>query len=236
MMMPNPVSPPPVISPRSVSVKWNCFPQSPRMPARTEKPTPSARIAMKPAQRIRCALDETLFSLAIFIWFGGGLTAKIGQLHDLTPAHGRFMRANSGAGPVHGLIHIRERRAAFDDAHDELVREVRMRTAMATALDERQVRVFVVVNALGREPTDRFGQQMRVIRHFHLFGFFAAEVQHRFVAFGQLPFERAILAIDIEALDVLTRGVEEEARHLEADVLVAYLEMRRLERERRTVL
>ena len=54
--MPKPVRPPPVMAPSSVWVKPYCSAHWPRMPARIEKPTPAAAIAMKPAQRSRWAL------------------------------------------------------------------------------------------------------------------------------------------------------------------------------------
>src|ERR1700722_16675443 len=59
MMTPKPVRPPPVMPPRSLWVKPNWVPQSPRIPPRTENPTPAARMAMKPARSSRLALGVT---------------------------------------------------------------------------------------------------------------------------------------------------------------------------------
>ena len=56
-MIPKPVSPPPVIAPSSVCVKPYCSAHWPRMPPRIANPTPAARIAMKPAQSSRWALN-----------------------------------------------------------------------------------------------------------------------------------------------------------------------------------
>src|SRR5262245_18156009 len=55
MMTPKPNRPPPVMPPSSVWVKPYSLPQRPRMPARTEKPTPEAKMAKKPAQSSRLA-------------------------------------------------------------------------------------------------------------------------------------------------------------------------------------
>ena len=82
------------------------------------------------------------------------------------------MGANADHRPVDGLMHIRERRAAFDDAHDKFVRQVRMRTAVAAALDEGQVLMFAgVIDSLGRESLDRLRQQTGVIGNFRFFDF-----------------------------------------------------------------
>src|SRR5258708_1231815 len=140
MMMPKPVSPPPVMAPNSLCVKPNCLPQSPRMPPRMANPTPAARMAMKPAKSRRFALGAVAFcpfpfAIRLFRSVRLRLTAEVRQFNDFPPAHGRFMRANPRAGPVDRLIHVRERRAALHDAHDELVRQMRMRAAVAAALD-----------------------------------------------------------------------------------------------------
>ena len=60
-------------------------------------------------------------------------------------------------------------------------------------------------------------------------------MQHWFFAFGQLPFEGGLLAVNVEALSVLTGGVEEKPGDFKSEVLVANLEMRALEGEWRTV-
>src|SRR5688572_13041307 len=69
MMIPKPVRPPPVIWPRSLCVKPNWAPQSPRMPPRMENPTPAARMAMKPAQSSRLAFGAmaSLLTCALLI-------------------------------------------------------------------------------------------------------------------------------------------------------------------------
>src|SRR5262245_53923950 len=55
--MPKPSRPPPVIPPSSVWVKPYSAPQMVRTPARTEKPTPDAKMAKKPAHKSRCAFE-----------------------------------------------------------------------------------------------------------------------------------------------------------------------------------
>src|SRR5437667_4334665 len=62
IVMPKPVSPPPVIRPSSPWVKPNCAPQSARMPLRMENPTPAATRVRKPAQNKRCWPATALFA------------------------------------------------------------------------------------------------------------------------------------------------------------------------------
>src|SRR5437667_409835 len=58
MVRPKPTRPPPVMPPSSVCVKPNCLLQSPRTPARTEKPMPAAISVRKLAQkRIMCVVE-----------------------------------------------------------------------------------------------------------------------------------------------------------------------------------
>src|SRR5581483_5531770 len=61
MMKPKPTRPPPVMVPSSAWVKPYCRPQSTRMPPRTPKPTPAAKIEKKPAHNRRLALLVSLF-------------------------------------------------------------------------------------------------------------------------------------------------------------------------------
>ena len=55
------------------------------------------------------------------------------------------MRAEADAGPVRGLLRVREWIAIFDKGGDKFVREVGMRTAVAGALREGQVLLFVQI-------------------------------------------------------------------------------------------
>src|SRR5277367_1712211 len=110
MIMPKPVRPPPVMPPRSLWVKPNCVPQSLKMPPRTEKPTPAARMAMKPAKSRRFAFDAIPSVGADImddeLWWGWSGVGKKGskrprrQLHNLAAGEGGLMRAETDAGPV----------------------------------------------------------------------------------------------------------------------------------------
>ena len=86
-----------------------------------------------------------------------------------------------------------------------------------------------IVNALGCKTLDRLGQQPGIIGNLHLLDLLATDVQHWILAFGQLPFERGLFAVDIEALSVLPCGVEQKASDFESEVLIANLEMRAFE-------
>src|SRR5687767_4701560 len=92
-----------------------------------------------------------------------------------------------------------------------------------------------IVNAFGGEALDRFGKIPGVIGNLDLLNLLAADMENRFVAFSKLRFEGGLLAINVEALDVLAGGVEEKAGDFEAEVLIADAEMGGFEGERRTV-
>src|SRR5215207_4187506 len=108
-----------------------------------------------------------------------------------------------------------------------------MGAAMPAALNEGEMLVFTgIIDASGGVRPNTFGQEVRVVRNLHLLDFFAADVEHRVVAFGELPLEGSLVAIDVEALGVLPGGVEEKAGDFESEVLVADLEMGRFEGKR----
>ena len=86
--------------------------------------------------------------------------------------------------------------------------QMRMRPAVPAALDERQVGVRIVVNALGGEALDRLGKQPRVIRHGHALRLLAC-VNHRRLVFDLRPFECRLVPVYIEALAVLPGGLEQ---------------------------
>ncbi len=75
-----------------------------------------------------------------------------------------------------------------------------------------------IVDALGGEFLDRFRQQMSIIRHRHMLGFFTAQVDDRLFIGHQLPFEAHLGAIAIKQLDVLAGGVEQRAGDLGGDI------------------
>ena len=56
-----------------------------------------------------------------------------------------------------------------DARHQEVVHQVRMRAAVAAALQERQV-LGVLDRGRLREALDRLRQQVRVVRHLHALG------------------------------------------------------------------
>ena len=147
------------------------------------------------------------------------------------------MGAEADAGPVGGLLRVREGVAVLDERGDEFVREVWMRAAVAGALREGQVLVLVqIVNAFGGEHADRFRQAFAVVRHFHApgnfsFGFFGGMHDGLF-AFDELPFEGFFAAVDIEALAVLARGVEERAINARAEVRILEFDVRAFDGER----
>src|SRR5258708_3514988 len=100
-----------------------------------------------------------------------------------------------------------------------------MRAAVSPALRERQVRVAFVIDALCGEALDLFRKQVRVVRDRHALRFFA-EVNDARLVLDQRPFKRELVAVDIEALNVLTRRFEERASYFKRQLLVADLEQR----------
>ena len=118
-----------------------------------------------------------------------------------------------------------------------------MRAAVPAALEERQVLGVLDRGRLG-EALNRLRQEVREIRDLHALRdlrlgqrrlFRAPGMNDRFFVLNLLPFERLVGAVDVEALAILPRGVEQAARHLGADVRVAQLERRALDRERAAV-
>src|SRR5262245_1800397 len=79
IMMPKqkPVKPAPLMLPNSVAVKPNSAPQLSRIPPRIAKPTPAARMAIKPAQRSRFALVGVMLSFLLFMDLGHSLHLKV---------------------------------------------------------------------------------------------------------------------------------------------------------------
>src|SRR5687768_12200736 len=119
MMIPKqkPENPAPVIAPSSEPVNPNSRPQLSRMPPRMAAPTPAARIAKNPAHSRRLAfgaiamlLTSGLFGLGVISVCLGfvRLQCEIRELHDGATFEGRLMRAEADAGPVGGLLGIRE--------------------------------------------------------------------------------------------------------------------------------
>src|SRR2546422_667275 len=104
-----------------------------------EKPTPAARIAMKPAKSRRLAFGVIPVSFVIvglmMFWVCLCL-CKFRQLHNFAALQSRFVGAKADAGPVCGFACVRERVAMFNQGADELMRQMRVRAAMACALSE----------------------------------------------------------------------------------------------------
>jgi len=121
------------------------------------------------------------------------------------------------------------------------VDEVRVRAAVSAALDEREVRLALdVVHALGREPSDRLGEEPGEIGHGDARGDLglglAQGVDDGLLALDLLQLEALLAAVGVEALAVLPGRVEQAASHLGADVAVLEFERGRLDRERAAVL
>src|SRR5690349_8405609 len=141
---PKPTSPNPVTSPTCVWVNPNCVAQSARIPPRTPKPTPAARMAMKPTQRSRFALGATAlaFPLLIVCFCLYWLKGERRKLHYCAAFERGFMGAQAHTGPVGRLLRVREWIAILSERHRKFVRQMRMAAAVAAALREAEVRLL----------------------------------------------------------------------------------------------
>ena len=117
-----------------------------------------------------------------------------------------------------------------DARHQEVVDEVRVRAAVAAALQERQM--LGVLNRLRlREPLDRLGQQVRVVGHLARASGSRGSVSGCALVLlvwmtGSSPSTCChsndfLRPVGVEALAVLPGRVEQAARDLGADVGVA---------------
>ena len=115
-----------------------------------------------------------------------------------------------------------------------------MRSAVARALGETQMRLLCqVIDALGCEALDGFGQPFRIIRGLDRLGNlrlrqFGAVQDERFV-FDERPFDGSFRAIDIDAFAVLPRDVEERAIDARAQVRTFEFDVGALDGERLVV-
>ncbi len=111
-----------------------------------------------------------------------------------------------------------------------------MRAAVAGALREAEVSFLAeVVDALRREFLDAFRETLGVVGHGDLFrdlvlGEFRG-VEDVLLVFDERPLERFLRAVDVDALAILTRGVEERADDARGEVGVLELDVRGLDGE-----
>src|SRR5665647_1849688 len=144
-----------------------------------------------------------------------------GEVHPGPTRHGRLVRTDADRRPVRRGDRVDERVAPLDDAADELVGEVRVRSTVPAALLERQVLVLVVIDALGRVALDLPRQKARGVRDRDTVRVFSRK-QHRAAAVDLLPLERGPIPVHGEALDVLPRGLEERTRDLGTQIGAAH--------------
>src|SRR5262245_33703565 len=80
---------------------------------------------------------------------GAASHPEVGELLDLAALHRRLVGQDPHRGPVHRLHRVREWIPVLHDRRHELVRQVRMRPAVAAPLREREVLVLLrVVHSL----------------------------------------------------------------------------------------
>src|SRR6266496_30756 len=111
-----------------------------------------------------------------------------------------------------------------------------MAPAVAGALREGEMGFLAqVIDSLGRETPDGFGQAPGVIRGLHRLWYLRlgplGGVQDERRVLDQRPFDGRLRAIHVDALPILARGVEQAADDAGVDVGALELDVRRLDGE-----
>ena len=127
--------------------------------------------------------------------------------------HRRFVGADTCAGIVGSQGSVYRRVAAFYHGGDELLHQVRMRTAVACTLQERYVVGVVDYFPLGK-VLNGFNQHFVGIGYINALGILAAGEDHMAFILQLFPFELHLSAIYIVTLAVLPDHVEERAGSL----------------------
>ena len=155
---------------------------------------------------------------------------EVGEVDDFATFLSRLMGADPDARPVGGGHRVRPGLAALCQGRYELIDQMRVRAAMAGALDKRQV---IRVLDRARERTDGFREQVGEIGDLHGrrdFVFrFLGRVQHVRLAFHQGPLKTLLRAVHVKALAVLARRVVEESPDVCRDIGVLKLDVARFD-------
>ena len=83
--------------------------------------------------------------------------------------HSGLMGTDTYAGPVSTVNVAGDRIPVLQDAADKLMNQVGMGTPVATPLEERQMRVAVIIHRLPGKAPDLRGQAVRVVRDLNAF-------------------------------------------------------------------
>src|SRR5947209_13178007 len=99
---------------------------------------------------------------------------------------------------------------------------------------------MLLIRHLPGEGSDRFGQQVSVIRHldalWDLWLREATGMNDRLFVLNLLPLEALLAAVSVETFAVLPGRIEEAPRHLSTHIRVANFERGRLDGKRAAVL
>lgn len=138
------------------------------------------------------------------------------------------MGADTDAGPVRGEGGVGPGVAVLGQRIEHLVDEVRVRAAVAAALQEAEV-VGVVDFAGERELADRFGEQVGVIGHGDLLGDLRlgplGGVDDVRLVLDQRPLKALLRAVHVEALAILAGHVVQTPPDVRGQVAVLQLDM-----------
>ena len=146
------------------------------------------------------------------------------------------MGAETHAGPVGGLGSVREGLAPFGEGIGKLVGQMRVAAAVAAALGEAEMGLLAeVVNALRREALDGLRQALGEVGSLDQFRDLVLDhfgaVQDQGLMLNERPFDGGLVAIDVEALTILTCGVKQAADDAGADIGAFEFDVRGLDGE-----
>ena len=138
-------------------------------------------------------------------------------MDDFASLLGGFVSEDASAGDVGGLDGVRVALAVSAEEFDKLVGEVRVRSAVATALREGKVlcALIATVDATGGEWGDLGGKEVGVIRALNFFGDFRLGLfrgmNDEGFAFDERPLDRFLGSVNFERFAVLASDVEKRA-------------------------
>ena len=127
------------------------------------------------------------------------LNSEFRKLDQLAPLLGRLVSKDSGAGDVGGLNGVWIPLAATQQKLDELMNQVRVRTAMASSLGKTEMLLSFLtsINPAGGERRNLVRKQVGIIRAGRLLGYLGlghlGGVHHQFLAFDQRPLDRLLV-------------------------------------------
>jgi hypothetical protein len=172
---------------------------------------------------------------------GSGSQTPLGQPDQLSTFQGALVRKDSCQSDVCGLNGIRISLAGSPQEFDELMHQMRMRSAVSGALGKAEVilAAFAAVDSALSERGDLVGEQVSVVGAGDplgdlWLGFFRG-VDDEGLVFNEGPLDGFFGSVDFDALAILAGHVEEGAVDLGAEIALVETDVGRLDGEGRAV-